>query len=355
MKNRRRILFIFNLELDLESKVLAIAHDWVEEFSKSFSRVHVISTHVGTTSLPINVTYSEIGGGNLLKRIRAIFRLLRLIPTIVSSRHELMVFHHMSPRTALIIGPLFRLLKIPQGLWYSHSHKSQELALAVHIVDKLFSSTPDALPVSSRKSEFTGHGIPTKKFIEWRIKTEEARSIPMISIGRLAPIKRFESGIQLVSKLGRANKEMLIVGPVGKLDNYPKTLSDYAQTLDVKLEFLGPKTYKEIPNLLSRAKYFYSGTPQSVDKAAIEAALSGVFVLSENRNTMQLCGMDSILSLLGYEVGESLQKIVEGIEHLQPSQITHARKEVSLAAEKLSDLQNTCALIVESLQEVENS
>lgn len=350
MPSNRNVLFLFNLELDLESEVLAVAHDWVEEFATIASKVYVFSTHVGSTFLPENVKVVEIGGGDSLSRVIGILRLFQQIPLIYELRRNLVVFHHMSPRTALILGPLFRFLRIPQGLWYSHSHKSLELVISSRIVNKLFSSTEEAIPLKSRKSKYVGHGIPIKKFIKWR-ESNGQRSMQMVSVGRLAPIKRYELGISLASKLSGSKNSFMIIGPGHKDSEYPVALGKLGAELGVDLLFLGPINYLEIPDLLADTRYFFSGTPKSVDKAVIEAALSGAFVLSENENAMHFGGMHSLINSWGRENDLSLEDIVAIIEGFTPGELQDARIRVSLEAERLSNLNNTCRAILSCLQE----
>ena len=350
MPSNRGVLFVFNLELNLESEVLAVAHDWVEEFATIASKVYVFSTHLGTTSLPENVKVVEIGGGSLLKKIVGLLRLLQQIPLIYQLRRNLVVFHHMSPRTVLILGPIFRFLGIPQGLWYSHSHKSLELVISSKIVNKLFSSTEQAIPLKSIKSEFVGHGIPIKKFIKWRDSNYE-RTMEMVSVGRLASIKKYEQGISLVSNLPSSKKSFMIIGPGNKDSEYPVALRELASMLGVDLFFLGPRNYRDIPNLMADTKYFFSGTPRSVDKAVIEAALSGAFVLSENKNAMHLGGMQSLINSWGCAHDPSLEEIVAVIEGFTPGELHDAQRSVSLEAEHLSNLNNTCRAILCCLEE----
>jgi hypothetical protein len=350
MPSNRSILFVFNLELDLESEVLAVAHDWVVEFATIASKVYVFSTHVGSTSLPEKVKVVEIGGGSLRRKIVGLLRLFRQIPLIYQLRRKLVVFHHMSPRTVLILGPVFRSLGIPQGLWYSHSHKSLELLISSRIVNKLFSSTKQAIPLESKKSEFVGHGIPVKKFIKWR-DSNDKRTMQMVSVGRLASIKRYENGISLASKLAGSNNSFMIIGPGNKDSEYPVALRELASTLKVNLLFLGPRNYREIPDLMADTKYFFSGTPRSVDKAVIEAALSGAFILSENKNAMHLGGMQSLINSWGRENDPSLEEIVATIEGFTTGELRDARLRVSLVAERMSNLNNTCRAILSSLQE----
>jgi glycosyltransferase involved in cell wall biosynthesis len=350
MPSNRSVLFVFNLELNLESEVLAVAHDWVEEFATIASKVYVFSTHIGSTSLPENVKVVEIGGGTPLKRIIGFLRLIQQIPLIYELRRNLVVFHHMSPRTVLILGPIFRILGIPQGLWYSHSHKSLELVFSSRIVDKLFSSTAQAIPLESKKSKFVGHGIPIKKFIKWR-ESNFQRSMQMVSVGRLAPIKKYEHGISLASKLSGSKNSFMIIGPGNVDSEYPVALGEIATELGVDLFLLGPRNYREIPDLLADTKYFFSGTPRSVDKAVIEAALSGAFILSENKSAMHLGGMQLLINSWGREKDLSLKEIIAIIESFSPSELQDARLRVSLEAERLSNLNNTCRAILICLQE----
>jgi hypothetical protein len=95
----------------------------------------------------------------------------------------------MSPRTAEILGPLFKLARIKQGLWYSHSNPSKELRFAARIVDKVFSSSVNSLPIRSTKARFVGHGINVSKFINIE---ESDRKKAVLSLGRIAKIKNNE-------------------------------------------------------------------------------------------------------------------------------------------------------------------
>ena len=119
--NKRNRIVIYNLEMNESSKVLAANIDWVETFAKNFEHVTVFTVHKGHSSVSENVEVIELGGGTLILKIRAVLRLLinffRILPFIGHT----VVFHHMSSKTASTIGILYRLFKVPQGLWYSHS------------------------------------------------------------------------------------------------------------------------------------------------------------------------------------------------------------------------------------------
>ena len=116
-----KTLIIYNLETDLDSQVLAAAHDWVEAFAAQVDKVFVYSTHVGRTNLPANVVVKELGGGSFLKRLVGLFRLYKSFAIALKHQSSVCMFHHMSPRTLLFVGPLYKIAGIKQGLWYSHS------------------------------------------------------------------------------------------------------------------------------------------------------------------------------------------------------------------------------------------
>lgn len=296
-------LLLFNLELDLDSKVLAASHDWVESFSKLYSEVIVFSTYVGKVSLPSNVSIIEVGGGTICKRIVAIARLLSSIKIIWKEKNSYVALHHMSTYSAAILGPIFKVMGVRQGLWYSHSVKSASLAFSAKFVDFVYSSTQETLPYVSKKTRFFGHGIKVSRFESNPATHEEREGI--VSIGRYARIKNFES----LLKVGSIAPDIRVdvYGPDG--DNQYKTaLSEQIPSSQTRMSLHGPVFYDEIPMLLAGYDLFFSGTPKSVDKAAIEGALAGCFVVSQNSATIQVTGMNEVWQAMGRKIPATLEE-----------------------------------------------
>ena len=152
-------IFIFNLETNLDSHVLAAGHDWIEAFSHHFDTVEVYSTHVKRTDLTANVRVKELGGGSPYRKLKNLYRLLKVIPRIWKYRDNAIVFHHMSSRTLAVLGLPVRLMRIPQGIWYSHSKADWSLRIGSTFADMIFTSTEYAYPLRSNKLKFIGHGI----------------------------------------------------------------------------------------------------------------------------------------------------------------------------------------------------
>jgi hypothetical protein len=55
----------------------------------------------------------------------------------------------------------------------------------------------------------------------------------------------------------------------------------------------------------------FSGTPKSIDKALIEGAASGCYVLSENISANSLTGMDHAFALIDVNPGRSLAEKID--------------------------------------------
>lgn len=294
-------LFLFNLEIDLDSPVLAASHDWTESFARLYSEVNVVSTHLGRTLLPINVSLRELGGGSIRKRLNAMLRLAKCSLEICKKRKTSVVMHHMSTYTAVILGPFIRLMGVKQGLWYSHSVSSFTLKASSLFVNYIFSSSPEALPMNTEKARFIGHGIKINRFVQPDLNKDQRDGI--VSIGRYAKIKNFEGLLELSSSFTSTRFD--IFGPCS--DDYKQVLQNEFANANLNVHLHDAIKYDEIPKTLFKYEFFYSGTPKSVDKAVIEAALAGCFILTLNSTTIELTGMEAVWKKIGVVVPSTIQ------------------------------------------------
>jgi glycosyltransferase involved in cell wall biosynthesis len=344
MTKNPKYLVLFNLETDLESKVLAASHDWVSAFSENFERVWVFSTHVGRTAFPPNVTVTEIGGGSIPAKILAVGRLLRTIPFLFLNRNKLIVFYHMTTYPAIILGPAIRAMGIKQGLWYSHSVPSLTFRLATFFVNRLFSSSPDSLPIDSPKALFIGHGLNVERF---RTPTDSGirRVKSVVSVGRYARIKKFENMLELAKTFPLF--EFAILGPEGETD-YKRNLNQQYALNSPNIHLQSDVPYRDIPSTLRGFRYFYSGTPKSVDKAAIEAAMSGCFILTQNEATLKVTGMEMIWGRLGMKCPI---EIADQLVQLEANEDKHTvlEAQLSLTAMSNNDVTRLTLRVMESL------
>jgi glycosyltransferase involved in cell wall biosynthesis len=287
----------------MDSKVLASSHDWVRAFSNLFEEIRVLSTHVGRTDLPDNVKVIQIGGGTLKNRLSAILILFQQISFIFQNRENLAVFHHMTTYPAAILGPILRALGIRQSIWYSHSHASKSFRWAAVFMNRIYGPAPGAVPANNTKIRYLGHGIDIEKFTHWDKPNDIARS-GLVSVGRIVPIKNFH--LLLSDSFPAAETFIDLYGPSYSDNPYHAELLDLAFELGINLRIHNPIGYSEMATTLQKYSFFYSGTPKSVDKAAVEASLSGCFIVSSNQSLLEVTGMNLVWSKIGLEVPISI-------------------------------------------------
>jgi len=313
-------------------------------FKEIFTDVSVISTWVGSHSLPLEIKVTQIGGGNLIRRGMALIRLAKVGIIIVRNRHEAIVFHHMSTKTAALLGPIFRLSGVKQGLWYSHSSITHELLFAEKYMNKIYSSMPESLPISSKKARFTGHGIDVSKFPKLNLYS---RSLAVLSLGRIARIKRNEILIDALSKSQREIKEVHLVGPTGSSIKYLQELTAYGLERGVNVKYLGEISHRDVPELLSKYSACYTGNPNTVDKSVIEGALSGCFTLASQEFILKQTGMSDVLEKAGLSFEINLTDQISVLDKL------HEKDELRLVlrdqAIRKNSVQNTTSKIVSEL------
>jgi hypothetical protein len=337
---KRSRIFVFNLETDLDSLVLAAAHDWIEELSSQYESVEVYSTHVGRTNLAANVSVLELGGGSALKKLRNLCQLFRVVFRLWKFRKSATVFHHMSSRTLAIIGFPIRIMGIPQGIWYSHSRADLSLKIGRHFANAIFSSTESAIPVKGKKVFYLGHGI---KILEAR--SEEIFLNPVgregiVSLGRIARVKHLEEILFELNVSPKMEIPVTFIGPLSD-STYSKELLDLARKLEITLSIVGPMPHSHISTELRKYKYIFSGTPMSVDKALLEGALAGCFVVTSNSEAINLSGMGKVwerLNIFGEINTQDQLRILESVSVNSEYQL---RQLVTYECRKRNDLGET--------------
>jgi glycosyltransferase involved in cell wall biosynthesis len=321
--------------------LLAFTQDWVLAFKSRCEKITVISTHVGSHSLPKEITVIEIGGGNSRRRIKGFFRIIKIGIKIVGMRKTAVVFHHMSPRTAVTLGPLFMLTGINQGLWYSHSNPSTELRVAAHFVNKIFSSSAESLPIRSTKARYVGHGINISKF---PAVVDNLRNNAVLSLGRVARIKNNEALINAVAESARTKKEIHLVGPLGNSKEYLSELVELGRNKGVEVSHLGEIEHILVPKLLLSYAVCYTGNPNTVDKSVIEGALSGCYTLASQEFILNQTGMSEVLKLCNQALTPNLNEQLDLIDSIYSR--VDLRKLLSKTAAQMNDVNKTTAKII---------
>lgn len=351
LREKRDVLFIFNLETNLESPVLALGHSWIENLAKNnFEKIYVYSTHVGRYNLPKNVKVVELGGGNIPRRILAVLRLIKSTVTISRLSSRAIAFHHMSVRTTLFPGILIKLLCIPQGIWYSHSSLPISLRLATKIADFVFTSVPGSTSINSNKLRYIGHGIDFSNYpnIDEVLKIQREG---IVSLGRIARIKNLEKIVQAgENEVGFPR--ITLIGPNDSATTLTKELEILASKNRVSLSFIPAIPHEYVTDYLSKYSIYYSGTPKSVDKSTLEAASLGCLVVTSQAPARELTGMNNVWTKLGQDLGIDIKDQIKVIGSIPSQELLEIRKYVAEFTRAANDVVNTTKKIVEQLREL---
>src|SRR5262249_18209667 len=135
------------------------------------------------------------GGAGKLEQLA---RFSRVVGRLCLERRVDAVLTHMGPIFAVCAAPFARAAGLPLALWYAHGAVSPMLRLAHALVDRVGTSTPDGFRIPSSKVRYTGQGIDTDLF---RPPSAEAIGAPLVSVGRLSPVKDYETLLRALARL----------------------------------------------------------------------------------------------------------------------------------------------------------
>jgi len=206
------------------------------------------------------------------------------------------------------------------------------------------------LPISTRKAVFVGHGINVARFET--VDLSKARNdLSVISVGRIVPIKHLDEIAELSNlEIQRGSKKIQItlIGP--QPDRYYlEHLRNLFNNLDIQLNVFSAVNYNLVAQHLGNNQFFFTGTPKSVDKAAIEAAIAGCFILSVNASALETTGMLEVWKLLGLNPPTLISEQVKLIQMLNTIEIKEARNVLRSAAISRNDLRHTVLKITRTL------
>lgn len=349
----QRKLWVFCLEYSKDSILVSHAYYWIRELSKYFGETTVICVRANSAPDDRNLNVIELGGGSAGNRIRALLRLIRISIEILFRRRESVIFHHMLIQPLAIFGWLYRVLKVPQILWYSHSAKSMALRIGYRFCNAVVSPSEACFPIkNSNKVIEVGHGIQSASFE--KVWSNSHRRNAIVVLGRISRIKNIHLIVEAVSAYQvRSNQEVEIdlIGPI--LDNnYYDYLKEISNKLQVKLRFIPAQSSEVIPSLLSEYRYSFNGNPETLDKSAVEAVLAGCFLLTEVEPALHLTGMNKVWSDLGLTTPSLVQQLTI-LQNFNQYKSEELRKQLFLIAKRNNDLAGTIARIVSAFKKIQ--
>ena len=297
-------ILILTQKVDKNDDVLGFFHAWLLEFARRCEKVIVVCLEKGEHDLPGNVKIFSLGKeknsdtrGLKYGFVRILY-VIRFMRYIVRFRNEHdVVFVHMNPEYVVLGGPLWKLWRKKIGLWYVHRQVNLKLRIAEKLAHVVFSTTPEAFRLSSKKVHFLGHGVDFSHFTR---KETGVFHVPLrvLHVGRITPIKNLDILIDAAHLLLHKHYMRVSVKCIGKPANsydeeYFKKLKEKIThyNLGDSFSFIGSVPYQEIPRYYREADISVNLTPTGgMDKAVLESIASGTIALSANRAFKELFG-----------------------------------------------------------------
>lgn len=344
----RDVLFIFNLSFDPDNEILAHSIDWANEFTSHFSKLYIFTMQGNSLkNKSSKITVKLLKAKNSESIIKVCLRTISSLRTIYKNRKRSCVFFHMNHKPIPIVAPFLRLWGVPSGLWYSHKHSSFLLKVSEKLVNIVVSSTTESFPLHSKKLLVTGHAI-SPVFITQEFEVVKKSGI--VHLGRVAPVKRIENIVFALAALPREFRKLDLIGGTPDL-HYKEFLKEIGSEMDVSLNFIGSKGKADVAKRLCHYGICFSGTEKSVDKAPLEAASLGCYIVSNNKGLMELSGMKLVMNknLNIDSRNYSLQQLLESLLIENSFDHAKARRLISDTVRALNSLNFTVEQISKAL------
>ena len=285
-------LIILNYRMDENDQVFSHQLQLVSSLAANFRHVKVISAKTGKYSVPENVRVYSVNWqeGHHLSNI---FNFLRLSIPVITRNRKAILFSHMTEQFTVLVLPLTLLLRVKHVLWYAHADRNLSLRIVYFGVSKIVTSTVGSFPFPGRKITYIGQGVSTSDFQPG----DRATSLDFtkfIHIGRLDKSKNILGIINFCKALRNSSPglRLTLVGKHIKVDdtNY---MADVQRELFLNrdwIDFHPGSPRGEIPAFLQKSDLFVHLFEGSLDKALIEATLSGIPVLTINKEYVRIFG-----------------------------------------------------------------
>ena len=225
----KKHLLILTYEMDELSQVFSHQIGIVNELSKSFDKVTVLTGKIGSYKVSPNVRVFSSNwqsGKRLSSAVKFMFVFLRLL---ILNRFSA-IFSHMTSVQAALISPVARILRIKHLLWYTHTSDNFALRVCNLFTNGILTATAGSCPLSSSKVHVIGHSIDTRIF-----KRKTSLNFPISSfvhVGRFDPSKNIRLIIETLQnfKLTKSDVNFTNIGlPSGEANAtyYQNIISEF--------------------------------------------------------------------------------------------------------------------------------
>ncbi len=279
-------LLILTQKVDAHDPVLGFFHAWLEAFARRCDHVTVICLEQGTTHLPKNVTVYSLGKERRRSRIAYLWRFYKFVWRERNRYDTVLV--HMNPEYVVLGGPVWKVLRKPIALWYTHKSVNVKLRIAEKWADHIFTASKESFRLPSKKVSVLGHGIDVDLFAR---HSSHAPATRLLTVGRISNAKDVRTLILGVGEVHEHQPDAPIIfdivgGPAIRPDErYAKELENLVGSweLGAIVHFLGERTHADLPAIYSAyGAFLHASRTGSLDKAVLEALAAGLPVITSS-------------------------------------------------------------------------
>jgi len=283
--NKKKLL-ILNISTDSKDTSLGFAISWLNEFSKNYLEVDVITLNKGDTSaLNENINIYEINKNK--SKLSAVSNFYKTINLLTKKNNYEYCFSHMSAIMMLASYPVLLMRKLKSIFWYTHAGPKNlfnKLILfkASLLASKIITASENSFPLKSKKVTPIGHAIDYKTFYK-KIDSFSKKDFAIVS--RISKSKNIEESIEgfLNSSASESSSILIIGGPLTNEDEdyYEYLLNIYKEHQNIS--FIGPVPHSELVNYLKNVSFHINNTEKGFyDKSVLETSVNGIINFYKN-------------------------------------------------------------------------
>ena len=329
---------------------------WLNALAQRLEKLYVICQEKGNISgLPNNVEVYSFGKEKGYGKFRQGFSLFALSFSLAKKSDGLFV--HMHPIYAITTWLPAKLFGRKMVLWYAHKSVDLKLRIAHFLVDRILTASKESFRLPSNKVRVVGHGIDMNKFNPFSHIPHSIFHI--LSIGRISPVKDYETLFKAIEILyndkGIRDLKIQIYGRIGLPEHqaYLDSLIDFVRNanLDEVIDFQSEVSHKYVPQILGEADLFVNlSHTGSLDKAVLEAAASGVIVLTSNEAfENKLKEISSLLFFRRNDPSDLAEKIM-AVKNLASEEKIRIANQLRSWVEREHNLNNLANSIIEEFK-----
>ena len=286
-------LLYLNLAIDKNDTSLGFASNWIEEISKLYSNIDVVTLRLGEIpELPKNVNL--YGPKSSKNKFQKYIHLYKKIKNLLKTNNYNRCFSHMSAVSLFVASRLLNKNKIKSTLWFTHPGPSfglKKLILfsAYKLSDNIVTASKTSFPFNSKKVNIIGHAIDTKNF---RNIKNEYKIHNFLILSRISKSKNIEMSIDAFLNSKFKDKNLDIIG--GPLNNNDE---DYFNFLTRKynnyqnINFKGKISHTKLPTMINSYDVnFNSAGDGFFDKSILETLSCGIINFYHNKDFDDIYG-----------------------------------------------------------------